>query len=300
MVLFAQHDVIIDPPFTRLDILCCRNLLIYFNAALQRRLVPLFHYSLRPGGLLVLGGIGDRRPWRRRCSCPLHPKSRIYRRSDEATDARHGSTSPSIATGRRASPRRSRTVPQPSTRPPTCSRWPTTCCCSSSLRRRCWSTGGRHRLHQRSHGQIPRAGRGQGQLEHPRDGAARRSAHSWRWPCARPLETANSRSSCTACGSRTTRSGTLDVTVQRRPGAEPLAGHGDDRLSRRRRAPARKARGAGGPPAPVDPAISDELTRLQEEIHALRQEMRASRRNCRRPTKSCNPPTRSCSPPTRS
>ena len=56
MVLFAQHDVILDPPFTRLDILCCRNLLIYFNAALQRRLVPLFHYSLRPGGMLVLGG----------------------------------------------------------------------------------------------------------------------------------------------------------------------------------------------------------------------------------------------------
>ena len=37
MVLFAQHDVILDPPFTRLDILSCRNLLIYFNAALQRR-----------------------------------------------------------------------------------------------------------------------------------------------------------------------------------------------------------------------------------------------------------------------
>ena len=55
MVLFAQHDVVLDPPFTRLDILSCRNLLIYFDAALQRRLLPLFHYSLRPGGLLLLG-----------------------------------------------------------------------------------------------------------------------------------------------------------------------------------------------------------------------------------------------------
>jgi two-component system CheB/CheR fusion protein len=55
MVLFAQHDVVIDPPFTRLDILSCRNLLIYFDATLQRRLLPLFHYSLRPGGLLLLG-----------------------------------------------------------------------------------------------------------------------------------------------------------------------------------------------------------------------------------------------------
>jgi two-component system CheB/CheR fusion protein len=54
-VLFAQHDVAIDPPFTKLDVLVCRNLLIYFGAALQRNLVPLFHYSLRPGGLLLLG-----------------------------------------------------------------------------------------------------------------------------------------------------------------------------------------------------------------------------------------------------
>ena len=55
MVLFAQHDVVLDPPFTRLDILTCRNLLIYFDATLQRRLLPLFHYSLRPAGLLLLG-----------------------------------------------------------------------------------------------------------------------------------------------------------------------------------------------------------------------------------------------------
>jgi two-component system CheB/CheR fusion protein len=54
-VLFAQHDVVLDPPFTRLDILSCRNLLIYFDATLQRRLLPLFRYSLRPGGLLLLG-----------------------------------------------------------------------------------------------------------------------------------------------------------------------------------------------------------------------------------------------------
>ena len=55
MVLFAQHDVILDPPFTRLDLLSCRNVLIYFNAVLQQRLMPLFHYSLCPGGVLVLG-----------------------------------------------------------------------------------------------------------------------------------------------------------------------------------------------------------------------------------------------------
>lgn len=86
MVLFAQHDVILDPPFTKLDILSCRNVLIYFNAALQRRLIPLFHYSLRPGGVLMLGGsetVGRSQA----LFSPLSPKSRLYRRSDNATDA---------------------------------------------------------------------------------------------------------------------------------------------------------------------------------------------------------------------
>ena len=81
MVLFAQHDVILDPPFTRLDMLSCRNLMIYFGTALQRRLVPLFHYSLRPGGALLLGGsetVGRAQS----LFAPLHPKSRLYWRSD--------------------------------------------------------------------------------------------------------------------------------------------------------------------------------------------------------------------------
>ena len=55
MVLFAQHDVVLDAPFTKLDLIVCRNLLIYFDAALQRKLLPLFRYSLQPSGLLLLG-----------------------------------------------------------------------------------------------------------------------------------------------------------------------------------------------------------------------------------------------------
>jgi len=55
MVTFAQQNVIMDPPFTKLDILICRNLLIYLSSELQKKLLPLFHYSLKPGGLLVLG-----------------------------------------------------------------------------------------------------------------------------------------------------------------------------------------------------------------------------------------------------
>ena len=54
-VIFAQQDLVMDPPFTKLDILICRNLLIYLEAGLQKKLMPLFHYSLKQGGLLFLG-----------------------------------------------------------------------------------------------------------------------------------------------------------------------------------------------------------------------------------------------------
>ncbi len=55
MVIFAPHNVLSDPPFTKLDFLSCRNLLIYLDAPLQKRLLPMFHYALRPHGLLFLG-----------------------------------------------------------------------------------------------------------------------------------------------------------------------------------------------------------------------------------------------------
>ncbi|MCW8932912.1 MAG: PAS domain-containing protein [Gammaproteobacteria bacterium] len=55
MVIFAPQNVIKDPPFTKLDLLCCRNLLIYFGAELQKKLLPIFHYSLKSGGILFLG-----------------------------------------------------------------------------------------------------------------------------------------------------------------------------------------------------------------------------------------------------
>ena len=55
MVVFAVQDVVTDPPFTKLDLLSCRNLLIYLEPELQNRLLPLFHYSLKPEGTLFLG-----------------------------------------------------------------------------------------------------------------------------------------------------------------------------------------------------------------------------------------------------
>lgn len=62
LCIFSPHSVIRDPPFSRMDLVSCRNLLIYFGPDIQNRVIPTFHYSLRPGGYLFLGtseGIGQ-------------------------------------------------------------------------------------------------------------------------------------------------------------------------------------------------------------------------------------------------
>jgi two-component system CheB/CheR fusion protein len=83
MVIFAPQNLVMDPPFTRLDILCCRNLLIYLAPELQKKLLSLFHYSLGAGGALVLGSaetIGNATDLFR----PLDAKTRIFQRLDNA------------------------------------------------------------------------------------------------------------------------------------------------------------------------------------------------------------------------
>jgi two-component system CheB/CheR fusion protein len=83
MVIFAPQNLIMDPPFTKLDLLSCRNLLIYLAAEMQKKLFPLFHYSLSPGGVLFLGsaetvgGFTD-------LFTPLLAKARIFRRTESA------------------------------------------------------------------------------------------------------------------------------------------------------------------------------------------------------------------------
>jgi len=82
MVVFATQNIVSDPPFTKLDILTCRNLLIYFGTQLQRTLLPLFHYALNPGGLLLLGSaetIGNYG----HLFTPLNNKARLFRCRDE-------------------------------------------------------------------------------------------------------------------------------------------------------------------------------------------------------------------------
>jgi len=81
MVTFAVQNVIMDPPFTKLDILICRNLLIYLTPELQKKLLPLFHYSLKPGGALFLGNAETVSAFTD-LFAPLNIKSRLFRRCE--------------------------------------------------------------------------------------------------------------------------------------------------------------------------------------------------------------------------
>jgi two-component system CheB/CheR fusion protein len=79
MITFAPQNLVMDPPFTKLDFLSCRNLLIYLTPEVQQKLMPLFHYSLLPGGILLLGSaetVGNGSA----LFAPARGKSRIFRR----------------------------------------------------------------------------------------------------------------------------------------------------------------------------------------------------------------------------
>ena len=84
MVRFSSHSLIKDPPFSRLDLISCRNLLIYFNSRLQTGVLPLFHYALKPDGTLFLGpaeSIGARDDLFE----PISARHRIFRRKGGRT-----------------------------------------------------------------------------------------------------------------------------------------------------------------------------------------------------------------------
>lgn len=80
MVIFAPHNVIMDPPFTKLDLLCCRNLLIYLSQELQRKLILLFHYTLANQGVLLLGN-AETTGNAGHLFTVIDHKSRLYRRT---------------------------------------------------------------------------------------------------------------------------------------------------------------------------------------------------------------------------
>ena len=81
MCIFSTHSVIRDPPFSRLDLISCRNLLIYLKPALQEQIIPLFHYALRPSGYLFLGSSENVGRYAE-LFLPLDKKNRIFQRRD--------------------------------------------------------------------------------------------------------------------------------------------------------------------------------------------------------------------------
>jgi two-component system CheB/CheR fusion protein len=84
MCIFSQHNVIKDAPFSRLDLVSCRNLLIYLNAELQNRVIPLFHFALLPDRYLFLGNSENvtRHP---KLFVPIDRRARIFRKLDTGT-----------------------------------------------------------------------------------------------------------------------------------------------------------------------------------------------------------------------
>ncbi|MFA6029687.1 MAG: chemotaxis protein CheB [Elusimicrobiota bacterium] len=87
LMVFSEQDVIKDPPFSKLDLISCRNLLIYLDAELQEKLIPLFHYALSPGGVLFLGSaetVGEHLD----LFGPLDRKAKLYRRKEVLLDPR--------------------------------------------------------------------------------------------------------------------------------------------------------------------------------------------------------------------
>jgi two-component system CheB/CheR fusion protein len=81
IIVFSEQNIIKDPPFSKLDMISCRNLLIYLSTDLQKKLIPLFHYALNSKGFLLLGtseSVGDFTP----LFAPIDRKSKIYLRKD--------------------------------------------------------------------------------------------------------------------------------------------------------------------------------------------------------------------------
>jgi two-component system CheB/CheR fusion protein len=84
MCIFSEHNLIKAPPFSKLDLLSCRNVLIYFQAQLQQKLLPLFHYALRPGGYLFLGP-SESILGASNLFAEVHKQARLFRRQDVMT-----------------------------------------------------------------------------------------------------------------------------------------------------------------------------------------------------------------------
>jgi two-component system CheB/CheR fusion protein len=271
MVLFAQHDLIMDPPFTRLDMLLCRNLLIYFNATLQKRLLPLFHYSLVAGGILMLGG-SETVGTAQNLFPPLSSKSRLYRRG-------HGKTAFGAVIypvyRRISAPTHAQELPMSPQSPPNAN----VQALADQLLLQKFSPAA---VLVNELGDILYISGHTGQFLEPAAGKANWNIHVMARPAIRTQlavalrRTVKERTAVEVHGLRMDGNAThqLEITVEAIDEPKALAGMvivvfrevAAPLLGKSRR----KAAGA------IDPAIAAELLRSQEELKALREAMRAS------------------------
>ncbi|HEX5739220.1 MAG TPA: CheR family methyltransferase, partial [Hydrogenophaga sp.] len=273
MVLFAQHDVNLDPPFTKLDLLSCRNLLIYFNAALQSRLMPLFSYSLRPGGVLLLGG-SETTGKSQALFTPISQKSRLYWRSENAVNA--GSMYFPISPRRAANRHSQEFKVSPSTALPAN--------LQSQAEHALLNEFSPAAVLVNEQGDVVYINGRVGKYLEPASGKANWNIHVMARPTIRTQIAAALRQAIQEKGSVELRGlrltdeptqASLDVTVKMMQEPHSLAGLAmivfyDVTVP----VPSRRRRKA--PNGPVDPQMVEELQRCKDEIHALRQEMGAS------------------------
>ncbi|MBT9596529.1 MAG: PAS domain-containing protein [Vitreoscilla sp.] len=272
MVLFAQHDVIMDPPFTRLDILSCRNLMIYFGSALQRRLVPLFHYSLQPGGVLLLGSsetVGRAQS----LFAPLHPKSRLYWRSENG-GAVGAVVFPTHRRPTLRSASQETTLPHLNTPPANL---------QSLADQLLLQSHAPPAVLVNDAGDIVYISGRTGRYLEPAAGKANWNIHVMARPSIRAQLAVALR---TALQDKATvelralrldddTTAAVDITVQAVVQPKSLEGMAMIIFRDLPAAPSRRGRRTK-PPGATDPGVTEELLRSREEINALRQEMRAS------------------------
>lgn len=111
-VIFSVQDVMKDPPFSRINLLCCRNLLIYLNGNAQKSLLPLFHYTLVPEGVLMLGSSETIGGFTNLFKT-LDKKWKVFRRREVPRDLRHMVHFPSGSTREKAADKDLSGVPLP-------------------------------------------------------------------------------------------------------------------------------------------------------------------------------------------
>ncbi|MCF4994452.1 PAS domain S-box protein [Pseudomonas syringae] len=92
-VLFAKHSLLSDPPFSQIDLIVCRNLLIYLDREVQREILQMFHFALRPGGFLFLGS-SESADACQELFAPVDKRNRIFRAKTGTPNSRRTPTMP--------------------------------------------------------------------------------------------------------------------------------------------------------------------------------------------------------------